>query len=198
MGALSTLAHANKNIEAIAELSHRPLYYIGVNELMSKWYDDAETVMRRVFDLATSWGAIILLDEADIFMVKRGGNNNHQDGLVAAFLRVLEYHEGIIFLTSNRVEDFDEAFESRLRLRLRYPSLDAEKKASIWRTALASVPETHDWPAADIQRLAEELDINGRQIANLVPTALAVSRYKKMPLTMESLIEIHKLNFGSG
>jgi len=165
---------------------------------MSKWYDDAETVMRRVFDLASSWGAIILLDEADIFMVKRGSNNNHQDGLVATFLRVLEYHQGIIFLTSNRMENFDEAFESRLRLRLRYPPLDTEKKASIWRTALAGVPGTQDWPSDDIERLANELDINGRQIANLVPTALAVSRYKSVPLTVDSLMDIHKLNFGEG
>jgi hypothetical protein len=121
-------------------------------------------------------------------MVRRGGNNNHQDGLVATFLRVLEYHERIVFFTSNRVDDFDEAFESRLRLRLRYPTLNAKKKASIWRTALVGVPETHDLPAGYIRRLADELDIIGRQIANLVPTALALSRYKKLPLTLESLI----------
>jgi len=162
---------------------------------MSSYFDDAETVMRRVFDLATSWGAIILIDEADVFMVKRGSSDNHRNGLVATFLRILEYHEGIVFLTSNRLEDFDEAFESRLHLRLRYPHLGTDKKESIWRTALARVSDTQNWTAEDIRRLANELDVNGRQIANLVPTALAVSSYKKLPLTIETLMLIHKMNF---
>jgi len=154
--------------------------------------------MRRVFDLATSWGAIILIDEADVFMVKRGSTDNHRDGLVATFLRILEYHEGIVFLTSNRLEDFDEAFESRLHLRLRYPPLDTDKKESIWRTALACVPETQSWTAEDFRWLANDLEINGRQITNLVRTSLAVSSYKKVPLTIETLIFVHKMNSGRG
>jgi SpoVK/Ycf46/Vps4 family AAA+-type ATPase len=165
---------------------------------MSSYFDDAETVMRRVFDLATVWGAIILIDEADVFMVKRGNIDNHRNGLVATFLRMLEYHEGILFLTSNRLEDFDEAFESRLHLRLRYPPLDIDKKERIWRTALTRVPETQNWTAEDFRRLATKFDINGRQITNLVRTALALSTYNKVPLTVETLIHVQNLNFGHG
>lgn len=182
--------------ETISELSHRPLYYVGVNEPLSSLFNDAEHVMRKVFDLATSWGAIILIDEADVFMVKRGNTDNHRNGLVATFLRILEYHEGIVFLTSNRLGDFDEAFESRLHLRLQYPPLDTDKKESIWRTALARVPETQNWTAEDFRGLANDLEVNGRQITNLVRTSLAVSSYKKVPLTTETLIFVHKMNFG--
>lgn len=184
------------NLETISELSHRPLYYVGVNELMSSYFDDAETVMRRVFDLATSWGAIILIDEADVFMVKRGSNDNHRNGLVAAFLRILEYHEGVVFLTSNRLDDFDEAFESRLHLRILYPHLDVNKKENIWRTALNRVPDAQHLSVGDYRRLAAMLDVNGRQITNLVQTAVAVSSYKKRPLTLETLVRVHEMNFG--
>ncbi|KAI9709903.1 MAG: hypothetical protein M1820_002980 [Bogoriella megaspora] len=181
--------------ETVSEVSHRPLYYVGVNELMSSYFDDAETVMRKIFDLASAWGAIILIDEADIFMVQRGRNDNHRNGLVATFLRMLEYHEGIVFLTSNRLEDFDEAFESRLHLRLRYRPLDISKKESVWRTALAGTPEARDWTDEDFGRLARELDVNGRQITNLVRTARALASFKKVPLTIETLAFVHGMNF---
>lgn len=37
-----------------------------------------------------------------------------RNSLVATFLRLLEYHSGVLFLTTNRVKAFDEAFLSRV------------------------------------------------------------------------------------
>ena len=34
---------------------------------------------------------------------------------VGVFLRLLEYHQGVLFLTTNRVKSFDSAFHSRIR-----------------------------------------------------------------------------------
>lgn len=150
--------------------------------------------MRRVFDLATSWGAIILLDEADVFLATRDSADGFRSGLVATFLRVLEYHEGIVFLTTNRLEDFDDAFESRLHLRLRFSALTATQRSCIWKTALSGIPEAQKWPAEDVQRIAESLDVNGRQIANLARTALAFSTYKREPLTVETLMLVHNMS----
>lgn len=41
----------------------------------------------------------------------------------AVFLRVLEYYAGILFLTTNRIGGFDEAFASRIHMSLHYPQL---------------------------------------------------------------------------
>ena len=153
--------------------------------------------MRAVFDLATSWGAIILLDEADVFLARRGALDNYRNGLVATFLRVLEYHEGVVFLTTNRLEDFDDAFESRLNLRLRYHPLTTEKRAAIWKTVLERVPAARGWTDGDYERAARELDVNGRQISNLVRTAVAMSNFKGVPLTVDSLKVVHEMNFGA-
>jgi hypothetical protein len=49
-------------------------------------------------------------------------NNNHRL-IVSVFPRVLEYYEGILFLTTNRVGVFDETFKSRIHLPLYYPLL---------------------------------------------------------------------------
>lgn len=58
----------------------------------------------------------MLLDEADIFLQQRNLEDLQRNALVSVFLRMLEYYEVILILTSNRVGTFDEAFKSRIQL----------------------------------------------------------------------------------
>jgi hypothetical protein len=44
---------------------------------------------------------VILLDEADVFMQSRDSKSLERNKFVAIFLRLLEYFEGILFLTTN-------------------------------------------------------------------------------------------------
>lgn len=48
------------------------------------------------------------------------------------FLRVLEYYNGILFLTTNRVGTLDEAFKSRIHISLYYPPLSLDQTLSIF------------------------------------------------------------------
>jgi hypothetical protein len=48
------------------------------------------------------------------------------------FLRVLEYYNGILFLTTNRPGALDEAFKSRIHLKLYYPPLTGSQTHDIW------------------------------------------------------------------
>lgn len=52
--------------------------------------------------------------------------------LCLVFLRVLEYYNGLLFLTTNRAGALDEAFKSRIHLKLYYPPLDFEQTRDIW------------------------------------------------------------------
>jgi hypothetical protein len=51
-------------------------------------------------------------------------------------LRVLEYYNGILFLTTNRTGALDEAFKSRIHLQLYYPPLTATQTREIWQMNL--------------------------------------------------------------
>lgn len=62
--------------------------------------------------------AVVLLDEADVFLEERDMKDLNRNALVSVFLRALEYYNGIVILTSNRVGTFDEAFKSRIQLAL--------------------------------------------------------------------------------
>ena len=98
--------------------------------------------------------------------------------MVAVFLRHVEYYRGILFLTTNRITTFDEAFLSRIHVALHFTELSRETKAQIWRAFLGKsglLPAELD--DARIEDLAGR-DINGRQIKNACRTAtsLALSR----------------------
>ncbi len=91
-----------------------------------------EYQLSRIFKTANHWNAILLLDEADVFLERRSPENLARNGLVSVFLRKLEYYEGIMFLTTNRVSQFDEAILSRTHLMLRYDDLTKEGRKQVW------------------------------------------------------------------
>ncbi|KAG9251874.1 uncharacterized protein F5Z01DRAFT_254431 [Emericellopsis atlantica] len=113
--------------EGISELLKCPLYMVSAGELGTD-SRFLEHELQKILDICHAWGAILLLDEADVFLEKRNMADIHRNALVSIFLRQLEYFQGILFLTTNRVETFDEAFQSRIHVALRYDKLDAKAK----------------------------------------------------------------------
>ena len=79
---------------------------------------EIESNLTNVLDMTTKWKCVLLLDEADVFLEARSNHDLERNKLVSIFLRILEYYEGFLFLTSNRVEEIDAAFESRIHLNL--------------------------------------------------------------------------------
>ena len=107
------------------------------------------------------------------------------------FLRTLEYYQGLLFLTTNRIGVFDKAFKSRIHLAIHYPALDAPKRKELWRFFLGRIGDGTALRLLDQANLLDAIidePINGRQIKNVVRTAhaLATSQGK-----IVSLGELH-------
>jgi hypothetical protein len=99
--------------DCASEYVRRPLCMVSSGGLG----DDAiilDASLRRIMDLAATWKAVLLIDEADVFMERRDAFNLSRKSMVSVFLRHLECYKGILFLTTNRVLSFDEAFKSRI------------------------------------------------------------------------------------
>jgi hypothetical protein len=62
-----------------------------------------ERELARILGVAHTWKAVLLIDEAHIFLEKRTLTDVNRNALVSVFLRLSEYYEGILFLTTNRV-----------------------------------------------------------------------------------------------
>ncbi len=90
--------------------------------------------LKTIFKIASRWKAILLLDEADVFLAERG-LDPHANALVSVFLRQLEHYDGILFLTTNLLRKFDPAILSRVHLPLRYGPL---KKTHVRRSGAAT------------------------------------------------------------
>ena len=173
--------------EGIADLLKCPLYMVSAGDLGTD-PRNLEKELQNILDIAHSWGAILLLDEADVFLEKRSIHDIHRNALVSIFLRLLEYFQGILFLTTNRVETFDEAFVSRIHLSLRYEELSTKARLRVWKLFLEKVRSTEGVEIAkitesDYMDLARR-DVNGRQIKNLVRAAQALAVYEEKPLSM--------------
>lgn len=160
-----------------------------------------EENLNDIFDKVTRWKAVLLIDEADVFLQTRITQNLERNKLVSVFLRILEYFKGVLLLTTNRVSDIDEAFESRIHLTIKYPSLDAAARKSVWTNFIDVDHDENTLTNEDIISLAKE-EINGRQIKNVVKTAQLLARTSQGPLTEEQIrtvlrvIKENRLTFG--
>lgn len=173
--------------EGIADLLKCPLYMVSAGDLGTE-STRLEKELQNILDIAHSWGAILLLDEADVFLEQRSIHDIHRNALVSIFLRLLEYFQGILFLTTNRVETFDSAFISRIHLSLRFQNLNTKAKRTVWKLFLERVMAREKMEVAPISEsdyndLARR-EVNGRQIKNLVRAAQALAIHEERPLSM--------------
>jgi SpoVK/Ycf46/Vps4 family AAA+-type ATPase len=172
--------------EAVAEVLHRPLYYVTMGELGVN-PEDLEERLSDVLELCAGWNAIAILDEADVFLETRSNSDLIRNAMVCVMLRILEYHPGILFLTTNRVRSIDPAFESRITIAVHYESLNLAARRKVWSAQLESIS---DLGAADIDinSLARQA-LNGRQIKNAVQLALCLAADQRSQLTHAILLK---------
>jgi SpoVK/Ycf46/Vps4 family AAA+-type ATPase len=171
--------------EAIAEMLHRPLYVVSMGELGTT-PESLESRLQDILDLCIPWQALVLIDEAEMLLERRSKNDLVRNAMVCVMLRLLEYYSGILFLTTNRVESLDPAFQSRVTCALRYDPLTRPSRAQIWSTMLRKLQV--DTANIDVDELAQA-DINGRQIKNTLQLAAALARHDQIPVNMAHLRE---------
>jgi hypothetical protein len=168
--------------EAVAEFLHKPLYMVDVGEL-GVTPSVLESNLQAILDLVQKWDAALLIDEADIFLQTRSTTDVLRNSMVGIFLRQLEYHNGVLFLTSNRVEEIDEAFRSRISLALHYRALDRGSRIQVWSNLLEAAEFKLEDPSA-----LENFDLNGRQIKTVIRLAISLAKYLKKDVSIEHIV----------
>ncbi|KAL0952268.1 hypothetical protein HGRIS_006558 [Hohenbuehelia grisea] len=143
--------------EATSEHVKRPLYVLGGGDLGTK-ASELDAALERIFDVATAWKAIVLIDEADLFLEQRSLHDLKRNVMVAVFLCHVKYYRGILFLTTNRVKAFDEAFLSRIHVALHFHELSLESKTQVWKAFMAKAGAKRS--VEELEELAKR-DVNG-------------------------------------
>ncbi|KAK0625861.1 P-loop containing nucleoside triphosphate hydrolase protein [Immersiella caudata] len=179
--------------EAVADRTHRPLFYLQAEDLGINAAVLGANI-KKVFEMATEWDAVILLDEADVFMAERHPQDIARNELVSIFLRELEYYRGVIFLTTNLYSTIDSAFRSRVSLHLLFNSLTPEARQLVWRKFLNRLPtneksveeERVDLSDEDLKELAG-WQLNGREIKTAVKMTKSWCEHKRYEMTLARL-----------
>ncbi|CAM1504526.1 Fc.00g021170.m01.CDS01 [Cosmosporella sp. VM-42] len=169
--------------ECVAELTNRPLIALTSGDLSVDSYN-IEANLSYFLELGQRYGALVLLDEADVYLERRRSKDISRNGLVSVFLRALEYYRGVLFLTTNRVKSFDPAFLSRIHVALHYKNLRDEDRERIWthnfdrldrdscgRVHVSVAAREFVWNSREVRTLKW----NGREIRNAMQTALALA-----------------------
>lgn len=154
--------------------------------------NELEQKIRSAFEDATRWGAVLLLDEADVFLQERDVRDLKRNALVSVFLRELEYFDGILFLTTNRPGLLDEAFQSRIHVTLHLDDLSSKDQLRIWLIFLQdqklNLQDTEiEAIFRDLQTQCKDDTLNGRQIRNNVRTATALAATDKRKLSIDHI-----------
>ncbi|KAF5613304.1 TOB3 (member of AAA-ATPase family) [Fusarium subglutinans] len=180
--------------ETAAEMSKKALLSTSMSELNR--YDR----LKQILQYATTWNAIILFDEADVFLESRDltSNSTTRNALVAVFLKHLEYFSGIVFLTTSRLSSIDAAMKSRIHLSLSFGPPEAEVRRQIWKQNLEAVPvdETEIGGKELSSQAAEDLihhKLNGREMSNALNTARTLARFEEVKLSLQHIETVLKV-----
>lgn len=176
--------------EVYSEVAKRPLYLVQCSQLGTD-SDSLEKELTTVLRRATRWNAILLIDEADVYIHERG-SDMEQNAIVGVFLRVLEYFQGILFMTTNRATVVDDAIISRMTAHIRYKVPEGEDRNKLWH--ILSKQYEVDMSEEVVKKCVQQFPkISGRSIRQMLKLAKFMA--EKMHggrVTLKSLQEAAK------
>ena len=171
--------------EALSEKNHVPLITVSFGTLGVD-PSTVESALNQYMKIAKYWNAILLFDEADVFLGERKVSSYvSRNAIVGVFLQALEYHQGIVFLTTNRDTSLDSAILSRAVLKIEYPYLTFNQSLFIWKTMLTKVISTNQVDDIIIKLQENNASTsrhiqNGREIRNIIYMAMIFAQGKDL------------------
>ncbi|KAF7679792.1 hypothetical protein GT037_001443 [Alternaria burnsii] len=174
-----------------------PLYVMSCGGLES-YAHEINSLLKTYLELASRRNAVLLLDEADVYLAKRNDNDLERNAIISVFPREIEYYTGILILTTNRAQSIDPAFQSRIHFCHHYHRHNTSTRKKIWKTFVEDSrknPSIHiDISEDGFDELAA-LNLNGREIKNTMSLAVSLTASKPGDnlLQAERIIDITKL-----
>lgn len=174
--------------EAYSEIMSTPLYAIHSGHFGTT-PAQIEKALSLVFARAKRWNCFILLDECDVFVSKREtGMSLEQNAVVAVFLRMLEYYDGVMFMTTNRSGAIDDAILSRAAGIISYDTLSDDDRARVWQVQSDNFKAGLD--ADLISALVKAFPkASGRDIRSLLTTVMRVSAHYGTPIDLQVFLD---------
>lgn len=169
--------------EVYAEIVGKPLYRVHSGQL-GVTASSVEANLTKILQRAQRWDCVLLLDEADVY-IRRRDNDLQHNAIVAEFLRTLEYFNGLLFMTTNRVGDIDEAILSRCIAVIEYLPPGPADARRLWLTLAAQFGVELGEGLVD-RLLADYPGASGRDIKELLKLTSKYCRSKGIALSADA------------
>lgn len=183
---------------AIAGELKMPLLRADLSQIMDKYVGETEKHLGRLMRCAKENRCVLFFDEADALFGKRASVSTGHDkfaNLSTSFLlQEIEQYDGVAILSTNLLNNFDDAFLRRLHYIVHFRLPDAPLREELWRRALPPDRLEGEFPF-DVLAQAElsPARINGVARAAAV-SAMAVGRERiSLPILGKALcLELEK------
>lgn len=119
--------------EHIAEALERPLMVRQASDLLSKYVGETEQQMAAMFRDAEAEQAVLLLDEADSFLLDRRSAQRHYEvSEVNEMLQGMERFRGVFICTTNLFDQLDAAALRRFSFKILFKPLTAPQREAMF------------------------------------------------------------------
>ena len=143
--------------EYIAQQMDQPLIIKQASDLVSKYVGETEQNMAAMFEEATQEKAVLLLDEADSFLLdRRGAQRSYEVTEVNEMLQQMERHHGVFICTTNLLDRIDQAALRRFTFKIRFKPLTAEQREKMFVTE--ALGGNADLMTPDVRRRLSKLE----------------------------------------
>ncbi len=121
--------------EYIAQQMDKPLIIKQASDLVSKYVGETEQNMAAMFKEALEEKAVLLLDEADSFLLdRRGAQRSYEVTEVNEMLQQMERHHGVFICTTNLLDRIDQAALRRFTFKIKFMPLLPEQREKMFIT----------------------------------------------------------------
>ncbi len=165
-----------ESVLQIARKTGRNVMKVEISETKSCWFGESEKLIKRVFlDYENQMKEamnnnepcpILLFNEADAIISKRKSVESSnvaqtENAIQNIILENLETFKGIMFATTNLVENFDSAFERRFLFKIRFEKPETDMSVRIWKSKLKQLDDKQAYD------LARTFTFSGGEIDNI-------------------------------
>ncbi|GCE95756.1 putative AAA family ATPase [Arthrospira platensis NIES-46] len=176
---------------AIAYKINRPILVASYAQIESMYHGEGPKNVEAIFMAAEREKALLFIDEADSLLSKRltsvnQGSEQAINSMRSQLLICLERFRGVVIFSTNLVQNYDKAFETRVR-HVNFPMPDEICRQKIWSKHLPDkMPKAENVSLAE---LAKVDDVCGRDIKNaVIDAAMRVARQGRNKIELTDLV----------
>jgi SpoVK/Ycf46/Vps4 family AAA+-type ATPase len=197
---LSVLLHGHpgtgktETVLQMAKATGRPLLKVDISETKSAWFGESQKIIKQIFTKynrlmkKSKLCPILFINEADALFSKRkdadfSNVSQTENEIQNILLEEMEKFEGILFATTNIIDNFDTAFDRRFLFKLCLPKPDRALREGLWQLKVKKLK------ASDYTLLASRYEFSGGEIDNIIRKIEISDILYQQKIDLETIIQ---------